>query len=190
MKKSFPIFIIILLIFLATGCGSGSSNVLALDEFNIYENNKVVATSEEFSAHAFSVALNEEYGDYAGRDITTKRGIKLGSTSREVAEAYKGIPAFVSVTGFTEVSKEAPFDEVLEEKSQELSQNNYIVWYNTYVIDGKLCDTDTFTKLLEDNGIDTIEYLKNFEKYNEEFKITSYTLRFNISDNIVSEIQI
>lgn len=188
MKKILIVFIVFV-IFCFAGCGAGSNGVLAVDEFNIYENNKMIATPEEFTVHSFSIAIKEG-GNYAGRDITSKRGIKIGSTVRELAEAYKGVPALISVSGSTEVSKNIPYNEFLEKNSDELSNKEYGVWYNTYIIDNKTYDTDAFEAFLEEKGIDTIEYLKNGDQYKKEYKISSYTITFYIKENIVTDIQI
>ena len=70
------------------GCGTGGT--LSLDDFNIYENGNIVMKSTDLeSGSTYYSALQTD--DFKGRALETKRGIKIGSSAREVAEAYKGI---------------------------------------------------------------------------------------------------
>lgn len=90
MKKILIVaFCIILMCGLFAGCAS-SSGELKLDDFDIYENGKAVLKSNDFENNFESIEALQMY-DFEGRKLETKRGIGLGSSAREVAEAYKGI---------------------------------------------------------------------------------------------------
>ena len=75
-----------------------------MDEFGVYEDGKAILMPEEMGdgmdrGITFNKPYSEYFGEYytgkeydfRGRDITTKRGIGIGSTMEEVIEAYPDI---------------------------------------------------------------------------------------------------
>lgn len=82
-------------LFLMAGCSGGRGNISEKD-FDIYENGKCIATIEEVEEADEDGCRFFDYlwdGEklFSDRELETKRGIQIGSTVRELAEAYSGI---------------------------------------------------------------------------------------------------
>ncbi len=96
MKKALIVSLCVI-IFCGVLTGCSSSRNLKLDDFGIYEDGELVLESTDLESGLTSFDTLQNY-DFEGRVLETKRGIKIGSSAREVAEAYKGITSSVLVT--------------------------------------------------------------------------------------------
>lgn len=186
MKKFIYVLVIVLFIFVLSGCSGVSSGVLPEEEYYVYENGKLIAASTEFEQNLFIFEVEQKY-NYSGRDLTTKRGIKIGSTIRELADAYKDVPARIMGSEISEIV-EIPFNEYLEKASEYNIGNKYNVLISSYIIDNKQFSRDAFEQYLKDKGIEMADYLKDLEKYVQEWDMKNYILNFMIEDNFVKSI--
>ncbi len=192
MKKNAFVLVMCLVLIGLAGCAQQG---LALTDFDIYENGKLMlkALDYETSGGGFSdyesryigFATAQRY-DYVGRVLETKRGIKIGSTVREVVEAYSSIPASISVADYTIMD----INDFLNNRSDYPVQDavggdyDYSIRYTAFDYKGKLInDQLALTEIDEETWKEMIETLK-------DGKSASYELWFNITGDVVSDINI
>ena len=190
MKKFNYVLAMVLFILVLSGCSGVSSSVspgiLPEEEYYVYENGELIVTASEFEQKLFIFEIEQKY-NYEGRIFTTKRGIKIGSTIRELADAYKDVPARIMGSNTYEIF-EMPFHEYLEKASEYNIGNKYIVLISTCIIDNKQFSNAEFEQYLKDKGIEMTDYLNDLEKYVQEWDMKNYIVNFMIEDNFVKSI--
>ncbi|MBC5648243.1 hypothetical protein [Christensenella tenuis] len=163
-----------------TGCGDSGSNgsgVLQTDEYGVYEDGKCIAMAEELDT-PFFFEIEMQY-DYKGRELSTKRGIKIGSTVRELADAYKDCEFQVAVGSELVTMTAGEFIENLSE------YKDTVTLITTYVDEeGNLYTWTKWKEWSEPQG--GIEEMYQ----NKKHKIGNYTINFILENGIVEEIQI
>lgn len=147
----------------------------APEEYGVYENGECIALPEEMGG--FFQFSEEAQSAYKERELSTKRGIKIGSTARELAKAYKEyefeIPA---------VEKTITTDEFMDNMSE---YHNGLVTITTFADnEGNLWDSTEWNKwITTKEGAETV-YLKGKQ-------IAWYSIGFLINDNnIVEDIMV
>ena len=169
-----------------------------MDEFGVYEDGKAILTAEEMEnggGFNFGNPYSEYFGgsytgepyDFRGRNITTKRGIGIGSTMEEVIEAYPDI-----AIGLQRENGELPYICDISAAQAEYRIRDYedeepyfkIERYETR--DGELLSTAGFLAYVYDNGLSGNYVVNHMEEY---FK-SEWALNFHIKDGVVSMLGI
>jgi len=165
-----------------TGCGDSGSNgsgVLQTDEYGVYEDGKCIAMAEELDTPF--IFENEMQYDYKGRELSTKRGIKIGSTVRELVDAYKECIFWHPANdGGDFISASEYIDSLAEYKEAEADA---LVFF-TYDVNGKLYSHQDFRALADENGGRDAMYESG------DYIVKHYKIDFLIEDNIIESIMI
>ncbi len=114
---------------------TAQTEALTKEDFDIYEDGKCILKKENFENNAFFFA-NELTENYAERELETKRGIKIGSTAQELAEAYGDIVSDSIGKSKKEGITYAEFLANQEEYDNGEKNHDYIVTYTGEMIDG------------------------------------------------------
>ena len=169
-----------------------------IDEFGVYEDGKAILTVEEMEngggfnfGNPYSEYFGESYTgepyDFRGRNITTKRGIGIGSTMEEVIEAYPDV-----AIGLQRENGELPYICDISAAQAEYRIRDYedeepyfkIERYETK--DGELLSTAGFLAYVFDNGLSGNYVVNHMEEYFE----SRWVLNFHIKDGVVSMLGI
>ena len=170
-----------------------------MDEFGVYEDGKAILRPEEMGGGGFlfdephSGRYSEDYNylgkeyDFRGRDITTKRGIGIGSTMEEVIEAYPDV-----AIGLRRENGELPYICDISAAQAEYRIRDYedeepyfkIERYETR--DGELLSTAGFLAYVYDNGLSGNYVVNHMEEYFESI----WTISFTVKDGVITHIGI
>ena len=170
-----------------------------MDEFGVYEDGKAILMPEEMGGGGFlfdephSGRYSEDYNylgkeyDFRGRDITTKRGIGIGSTMEEVIEAYPDV-----AIGLRRENGELPYICDISAAQAEYRIRDYedeepyfkIERYETR--DGELLSTAGFLAYVYDNGLSGNYVVNHMEEYFESI----WTISFTVKDGVITHIGI
>ena len=165
------------------------SHVLSEEEYFVYENGKAVFALSDFGESSFffsmPVIYNDEHEriiDLEGHDAATLRGIKIGSTIREFANAYG--PCEIALIDEDIVTTAEDF---LRDINNYDINGDYIITITTHYISNKsiLCNSE-WKQYIEDNNIDLLDINDNPKKY---FK-KAYSIDFILEDNVINDIRI
>lgn len=118
-----------------------SSN-LTIEDFNIYKDGIVVKEITE-SPYSYSLSETEE----------TKRGIKLGDTFSEFADAYAGVTVEVRTdTSSGNITKDIPLTDLQNNKEEYLDDESYCFFQIAhYTINGEIVDKTSYEKYIRAN---------------------------------------
>ena len=169
-----------------------------MDEFGVYEDGKAILTAEEMEnggGFNFGNPYSEYFGgsytgepyDFRGRNITTKRGIGIGSTMEEVIEAYPDV-----AIGLQRENGELPYICDISAAQAEYRIRDYEDEEPYFKIDrhetrdGEILSTAGFLAYVYDNGLSG-NYVVN---HREEYFESEWTLNFHIKDGVVSMLGI
>ncbi|MDL2238507.1 hypothetical protein LJC56_11910 [Christensenellaceae bacterium OttesenSCG-928-K19] len=216
MKKTIFLVLAALLCMCAFGCEKEAEQpkLEALrdkSEFAVYEDGEQILTLEEiemtdwaqfFFASPYSEYHGDDYVgnsyDYRGRDITTKRGIKIGSSMEDVVAAYTGIEFYQAefdgdefVYEIRTVEQVAEAEQRLREESGYEGYNDYqkTVWFHTdtyFLHDGSALSVSAFNERVKEEGWDYYNMQRNMDEYMDAF----YELRFAVMEGAVTEISL
>ncbi len=169
-----------------------------MDEFGVYEDGKAILTAEEMEnggGFNFGNPYSEYFGgsytgepyDFRGRNITTKRGIGIGSTMEEVIEAYPDV-----AIGLRRENGELPYICDISAAQAEYRIRDYedeepyfkIERYETR--DGELLSTAGFLAYVYDNGLSGNYVVNHMEEYFESI----WTISFTVKDGVITHIGI
>ena len=171
-----------------------------MDEFGVYEDGKAILMPEEMGdGMDIGIAFNKPYSgyfgkyytgkeyDFRGRDITTKRGIGIGSTMEEVIEAYPDV-----AIGLRRENGELPYICDISAAQAEYRIRDYedeepyfkIERYETR--DGELLSTAGFLAYVYDNGLSGNYVVNHMEEYFESI----WTISFTVKDGVITHIGI
>lgn len=163
------------------------TSTLLEDDYYIYENEKAVMALSDYNESSIFFSnlsiYNEDHEkviDFEDREITTKRGIKIGSTIREFASAYE-----YSEIQLVDQDLVTTANEFLANMNSYDLGDKYIITISTYcTLDGQtLCRTE-WEQYAHDNGIDLKDYVLNPSKYCEK----AFRIDFIVEDNMISNI--
>lgn len=148
MKK----MICLALCLLLAGCSGAAAPAepLTEEDFAIYEKGKLVSTVED-------AVEADEYGDrlfscrtmaeetFPGRELETKRGIKIGSTLQDLAKSYSGMTVeYYLISGGTEGETEEYKENVVIDdfvkRFGEYKTEVYQLSLNRNLVDGRLME--------------------------------------------------
>ena len=171
-----------------------------MDEFGVYEDGKAILMPEEMGdGMDIGITFNEPYSEYfgkyytgkeydfRGRDITTKRGIGIGSTMEEVIEAYPDI-----AIGLSRENGELPYICDISAAQTEYRIREYETEEQYFKIeryetrDGELLSTAGFLAYVYDNGLSGVYVVNHLEEY---FK-SIWTISFTVEDGVITHIEI
>lgn len=184
-----------LCMFLMAGCagtntGTGTSgDPLTEEDFAIYEEGKCIATVEEIMEANESGMRSFVYswdGEelFPGRILETKRGVRINSTLRELAESYSGLRMFYlvpeNVTGGESVFEEILIDDFLERVS-DYETKEYTLFFNRWARDGKFMDDHELNK--DKKQVEEGTKMVDLDGVN-------FYLSFQMKNNIVKDIHI
>ncbi|MBC5648271.1 hypothetical protein [Christensenella tenuis] len=175
-----------------------------MDEFGVYEDGKAILTAEEIGEGGcgfgfnipYSDALGERYAgkeyDFRGRNITTKRGIGIGSTMEEVIEAYPDTACILAPDVKKSTSDNAPYIFDVSPAQVEYRIRDYedeepyfrIERYETK--DGELLSSAGYYDYIYDNDLSRYYVYDHEEEYFE----SEWALNFHIKDGVVSMLGI
>ncbi|MDL2238509.1 hypothetical protein LJC56_11920, partial [Christensenellaceae bacterium OttesenSCG-928-K19] len=187
MKKIVILLLVVLLSISFVACSkeaepepiaSGLAALASRDEFAVYEDGEQILTLEEIEMtdwprFIFAAPYSEYYWskylgtpfDFREQNITTKRGIKIGSSMEDIVAAYSGIEFYWMSVGFDndgnlkeDVLKtiEELADEwaELEQQAREMGVNASFYTDTYFMIDGTALTISEFRVLAEENGWD------------------------------------
>ncbi|MEA4854422.1 MAG: hypothetical protein VB082_09145, partial [Christensenella sp.] len=166
-----------------------------LSEFDVYEDGKPVLTTEEMSegfnfTKLKSTLLVEKYTgkeyDFSGRELSTKRGIHIGSTMEEVVEAYPDIAfaLFAEKAGEPNV-----FDISAAQVEEQIKNSKEEKWFFTsrYVTkEGEVLTEAGFCDFIYDNNLNGNYVVNNMNEYFDQY----WELTFHVKDGIITVIKI
>lgn len=162
------IIIIIAIIFIVRS----QSSSLTKDDFGVYEHGKQIINADDIEYTEYFRYLEED-----GREPETKRGIKIGSTVRELSNAYNNEKMSVCYNVYNSN------DEQLE----EMPGKDFPQWYRKNK-DG----FDSLNIILYTYNGKKIESLDNLynntTKLNDGDIIYTYSLYFSIDDGFIDDI--
>ncbi len=157
----------------APAAPAAKAEPLAEEDFYLYEDGERIFKAEhdglwfEFAA--------EQNGEYAGKVLETKRGMKIGSAAQEVAEAYGDIvPRYVGKMAQEGIT----YADFLANEEYNDGEENYDVTYQGETVDGKF---NVVTKANDQHFKDIIAMGK---------PAMSYSINYQIRDGKVFDIQI
>ncbi len=184
MKKM--ICLALCFLFLA-GCSGVRS--LTEEDFAFYEKGKCIAKLEE-------VVKMNEYGirvfDYSqeGRNLfpdrvlETRRGIKIGSTIREITEAYSGLVIGYVLPVSEDEGRFRSEDLLIDNFFKQLADydtTEYTVVFGGWILDGEFMESIKADEYIEQSG--QTDTSKSDLGY-------SLSLFFEMEDNIVKDISV
>ena len=174
-----------------------------MDEFGVYEDGKAILTAEEMEnggGFNFGNPYSEYFGgsytgepyDFRGRNITTKRGIGIGSTMEEVIEAYPDVACILAPDKTKSTPDNAPYIFDISPAQVEYRIRDYedeepyfrIERYETK--DGELLSSAGYYDYIYDNDLSRY-YVYDHE---EEYFKSEWALNFHIKDGVVSMLGI
>ena len=176
-----------------------------MDEFGVYEDGKAILMPEEMGdGMDIGIAFNKPYSgyfgkyytgkeyDFRGRDITTKRGIGIGSTMEEVIEAYPDVACILAPDKTKSTPDNAPYIFDISPAQVEYRIRDYedeepyfrIERYETK--DGELLSSAGYYDYIYDNDLSRY-YVYDHE---EEYFKSEWALNFHIKDGVVSMLGI
>jgi len=121
---------------------------LPLDDFYVYENGEVIWNTDDMNliSDELAFSFDEPYAghnslyegepyDFRGRDITTKRGVRVGDSIEAVVEAYEGIEFCIN-GDVDEVEPSIEFGLSVSDVAEEIhkSKGRRVVGSWTYVM--------------------------------------------------------
>lgn len=164
-----------------------TSSILYEDEYYIYENGEAVAALSDFGETSFFFSVpsidNDDYEivvDFEGREITTKRGLNIGSTIREFVNAHKYCE--IALVDQDLITTAEDFLENIDAYNLEIK---YVITMSTnYTNDGQILCRSEWKQYVEDNDIDITDYCINPQNYCEK----AFRIDFMVEDNMISNI--
>jgi hypothetical protein len=171
-----------------------------MDEFGVYEDGKAILMPEEMGdGMDRGITFNEPYSgyfgeyytgkeyDFRGRNITTKRGIGIGSTMEEVIEAYPDV-----AIGLQRENGELPYICDISAAQAEYRIREYETEEQYFRIerhetkDGELLSTAGFLAYVYDNGLSGNYVVNHMEEYFD----SALRISFMVEDGIITNIGI
>ncbi len=171
-----------------------------MEEFGVYEDGKAILMPEEMGdgmdrGITFNKPYSEYFGEYytgkeydfRGRDITTKRGIGIGSTMEEVIEAYPDI-----AIGLQRENGELPYICDISAAQAEYRIREYETEEQYFRIerhetrDGELLSSAGYYDYIYDNDLSRY-YVYDHE---EEYFKSIWTISFTVEDGVITHIGI
>ena len=167
-----------------------------VDDLNVYEDGKAILTTNKMgnTGFFFSKPYSEYQGDgymgepydFQGHDLKTKRGIGVGSTIDEVAEAYADI-------GFALLMKEGvdTFDISIEEIRDivnKAKRDEETTFYTERYItkDGQILTTAGVHQYIKENHLGGVEVFTHLDEYFDE----AWSMWFYVENRVVTKIGI
>lgn len=164
---------------------TGSALILKSDEYDAYENGKVAVPVAD--PYYMVLSFDFEFESRNGRVLETKRGIKIGSTVDEVADAYIGIPAkFYDLRVYNNIA----LDAYIISNPQIYEEDDYAIEYETGFASGNLYTGIEFQSILDFNEIGNRDLLDRSQMYEAEYGLRRLRLFIIFEDNIVTSITI
>ncbi len=168
-----------------------------MDEFGVYEDGKAILTAEEMGKGG-GINFNEPYSsyydkyigkeyDFRGRNITTKRGIGIGSTMEEVIEAYPDIAflLFSEDAGDQNIFDLSPAQVEYRIRDYE-DEEQYFETVRFKTKDGELLSSAGYCDYIHENGLHGGYVFANQEEYFESI----WEISFNVKDGVITHIGI
>ena len=143
----------------------------------MYADGKMISTPEEMGGEPMFFSLAMQY-EYAGQELETKRGIKIGSTVRDLASAYQDCE--FSVLGQND-STIVTGSEL--EKSYKESGGGFIV-LTVDKVNGEWMTYSEYLKWLEEQGG------MDAAMQDESNQISSYSMDFTVQGDTIQDSQI
>ena len=171
-----------------------------MDEFGVYEDGKAILMPEEMGGGGFlfdephSGRYSEDYNyylgkeyDFRGRDITTKRGIGIGSTMEEVIEAYPDIAFSLKPDGggTPYIFDLSPAQVEYRIRDYE-DEEQYFIIQRHELKDGELLSSAGYCDYIHENGLHGGYVFANQEEYFESI----WTISFTVEDGVITHIGI
>ena len=171
-----------------------------MDEFGVYEDGKAILMPEEMGdgmdiGITFNKPYSEYFGEYytgkeydfRGRDITTKRGIGIGSTMEEVIEAYPDIAflLFSEDTGDQNIFDLSPAQVEYRIRDHE-DKEQYFKTVRFKTKDGELLSSAGYCDYIHENGLHGGYVFANQEEYFESI----WEISFTVKDGVITHIGI
>ncbi|MEA4854739.1 MAG: hypothetical protein VB082_10780, partial [Christensenella sp.] len=166
-----------------------------LSEFDVYEDGKPVLTTEEmgegfsfnepYSSHFGEGYLGIEY-DFSGRELSTKRGIHIGSTMEEVVEAYPDIafklfPEKAGGQSTFDISA-AQVEKMVSKREGE--QFFYTERYDTK--EGEVLTEAGFCDFIYDNNLNGNYVVNNMNEYFDQQR----SINLHVENGVIVELGI
>lgn len=130
------------------------ADLLALDEYDVYADGEMVLCITDQPDAEVSFDSPEDVG-LEGYTLQTKRGIEIGSTLAQLAAAYKGMPALL----LSQPDDLVPLDERLLDDPSLAKSKVLLVSYQTVFVATVPMSLLDFHHVLEQRGIDTLDYI-------------------------------
>ncbi|WP_353422904.1 hypothetical protein [Christensenella massiliensis] len=171
-----------------------------MDEFGVYEDGKAILMPEEMGdgmdiGITFNKPYSEYFGEYytgkeydfRGRDITTKRGIGIGSTMEEVIEAYPDIAflLFSEDAGDQNIFDLSPAQVEYRIRDYE-DEEQYFIIQRYELKDGELLSGAGYCDYIHENGLHGGYVFANQEEYFESI----WEISFTVKDGVITHIGI
>lgn len=182
MKRILALGLCVMLAIALVGCNGASTDGLQISDFDVYENGKVAVNHKAFKGNSLPFTDDSE-----GRALETSRGVKIGSTARDVAEAYDGIATSRLTQSDTQ---NITFSEFLQNREKYDNGNatesyrDYAVWYIICDVDGKIMNLADFENMVKEKGF-TVE---NFDY--EETPVNLYGIEIWIKNDEVANVYV
>ncbi|OQB23385.1 MAG: hypothetical protein BWY11_01990 [Firmicutes bacterium ADurb.Bin182] len=185
MKKFVILIFSLFFVFAFAGC-SGSETVLKSDEYNIYQNRKLIAeVTEQKGMYYFDTDVKSILSKYEGITFSTKRGISIGSSIEDVYRKYKGISCIIYGG---RPQKIISYDDLL---NNDNAPERYSINFGTKIINGKMYDLLTPDKdIAKDLGIDLMDWLKIRFHGSEDYIVETFEMQIRFENNKVRDITI
>ena len=171
-----------------------------MDEFGVYEDGKAILMPEEMGdgmdiGITFNKPYSEYFGEYytgkeydfRGRDITTKRGIGIGSTMEEVIEAYPDIAFSLRPDGggTPYIFDLSPAQVEYRIRDYE-DEEQYFIIQRHELKDGELLSSAGYCDYIHENGLHGGYVFANQEEYFESI----WEISFTVKDGVITHIGI
>lgn len=165
---------------------TNSSSLLPEDEYDVYADGELlISVSNQYTA-IVSFELDQDYA-YEGYTLQTKRGIQIGSTMDEVAQAYKGIPADIFDS---DTYEPVALDVYIENNPDAYEDNDLMILYETAFVGDTAMSMLDFYDYLDENDIDFGDYLDQRVMYNKERGIINVSMNITFTKGVVSSVMI
>lgn len=169
---------------------------LDADDFDVYEDGKAILVTEEMSGCYFNEPYSEQLGekytgepyDLRGRDITTKRGIRIGSTMEEVEQAYGGVGFATPDEDPEKVNVfDIPIEEVAERAKKAKKDEEVYFYTKRYITkDGQVLTTAGYHNYVRENNL-VGEYVGT---HKDEFLDSAWIMAFRVKNDVITAIAV
>ncbi len=127
---------------------------LQLDDYLVYTNGAVVLNPADVTFWVFSFANNAENNGLTASEISTFRGLRLGSSTEEIEMHYSDIP--LEIYENPEETVAVPYENYSDYIESNAFSENHTAIFSLYVLDGVLIYEPYIIEL----ALDTNQYSK------------------------------